>query len=290
MFKFFLKFTFLSFFSFSILFSMDLDDIKKRGELRHLGILYANFVTGSGDGLDVELMKGFAKYLGVEYKFVETSWNSLFGDLTGRNAKNGENGVVFLNNGPIKGDIIANGLTILDWRKEVVAFSTPTFPSGVWLVARSDSKLNPIRPTNSQEEDVNLVKKSLDGKTVLVIENTCLDPKLYDLEKTNAKIKPQSQDVKLNELVPVILSKKAETTLLDVPDALIALEKWPGEIKIIGPISFDQRMGVAFRKNSPNLLSEFNKYFKKIKNDGTYNKLVEKYYPDVFYYYGSFFK
>ena len=29
---------------------MDLSDIKKRGVLRHLGVFYANFVTGSGDG------------------------------------------------------------------------------------------------------------------------------------------------------------------------------------------------------------------------------------------------
>jgi hypothetical protein len=39
----------------------DLAEIKQRGEIRHIGIRYANFVTGAGDGLDVELMQGFAK-------------------------------------------------------------------------------------------------------------------------------------------------------------------------------------------------------------------------------------
>ncbi len=34
----------------------DLDEIKKSGVLRHLGVPYANFVTGSGDGMDVELV------------------------------------------------------------------------------------------------------------------------------------------------------------------------------------------------------------------------------------------
>lgn len=61
------------------------------------------------------------------------------------------------------------------------------------------------------------------------------------------------------------------------------------EIKVIGPITNEQKMGVAFSKNSPLLLEEFNKYFKQIKENGTYNKLVEKYYPDVFNYYGNFF-
>ena len=33
----------------------DLREIRERGVLRHLGVPYANFVTGSGDGLDVEI-------------------------------------------------------------------------------------------------------------------------------------------------------------------------------------------------------------------------------------------
>ena len=37
----------------------DLQEIRSRGELRHLGIRYANFVTGSGEGFDVELVQGF---------------------------------------------------------------------------------------------------------------------------------------------------------------------------------------------------------------------------------------
>ncbi|MBW1993760.1 MAG: ABC transporter substrate-binding protein, partial [Deltaproteobacteria bacterium] len=34
----------------------DLQEVRKTGVLRHLGVPYANFVTGSGDGLDVELV------------------------------------------------------------------------------------------------------------------------------------------------------------------------------------------------------------------------------------------
>lgn len=37
----------------------DLPEIKARGELHHLGIRYANFVTGAGDGFDAELTQGF---------------------------------------------------------------------------------------------------------------------------------------------------------------------------------------------------------------------------------------
>ena len=54
--------------------AVTIEEIKKNGVLRHLGISYANFVTGSGDGMDVELMSLFAERLGVRYEFVGTDW------------------------------------------------------------------------------------------------------------------------------------------------------------------------------------------------------------------------
>ena len=48
--------------------AQDLADIKKAGVIRHLGIPYANFVTGAEDGFDVELVQKFAVSLGVKYQ------------------------------------------------------------------------------------------------------------------------------------------------------------------------------------------------------------------------------
>ena len=271
------------------LFGQDLADIQKKGVLRHLAIPYANFYTGRGDGLDVELVRGFAREIGVRYQLVETNWQNIFGDLTGRNARRAGDSAQFLDAVPIRGDIIANGMTILPWRKQIVRFSTPTFPSGVWLVARADSDLTPIRPTGNLAEDIAMVKAQLKGHSVLALPSTCLDPGLYDMNKTGAIIKLQPPERKLNELVPALLNNDAEATLLDVPDALIALARWPGRIKVIGPIAAKQEMAAAFRKDSPDLLAAFNHYFAKIKADGTYERLVKKYYPTVFRYSADFF-
>ncbi|MDP2968552.1 MAG: ABC transporter substrate-binding protein, partial [Deltaproteobacteria bacterium] len=60
-------------------FGSDLAEVKAKGLLRHLGVPYANFVTGSGDGMDVGLVKLFAQHLGVKYEYVETSWGNLIG-------------------------------------------------------------------------------------------------------------------------------------------------------------------------------------------------------------------
>lgn len=81
----------------------------------------------------------------------------------------------------------------------------------------------------------------------------------------------------------------SDATLLDVADVLVALRKWPGQIKILGPISKQQEMGVAFPKDAPELCQAFASFYDKIKRDGTYQALVKKYYPDVFDYFPEFF-
>lgn len=267
----------------------DLEQIRQAGVLRHLGVPYANFVTGSGDGLDVELMQGFARHLGVRYEFVETNWQHLFGDLTGRHARRAGKGAELLAETEIRGDVIANGLTVLGWRQQVVDYSDHTFPSGVWLIARADSPIRPITPSGELLQDIVQVKQKVAGRSVLALASTCLDPGLYRMEETGADVRMQPAGRKLNEMVPAILREDAESTLLDVPDALIALERWPGQIKVIGPISEKQFMGAGFRKDSPQLRQAFNEYLAKTRADGTYNEMVRRYYPAVFRYFSDFF-
>lgn len=279
----------LLFLLFNCAVARDLDDIKRDGVLRHLGIPYANFVTGSGDGLDIELVQGFAQHLGVTYQFVQSDWSRVFGDLTGRNATRDGAGAKLLDPAPIRGDLIANGMTMLAWREQVVTFSDPTFPSGVWLVARADSDLSPISPAGNVQQDILNVKSAMDGLSVLALANTCLDPGLYDIDATGADIRLQPPTRKLNEMVPAILNNDAETTLLDVPDALVALDRWPGQIKVIGPVSGEQRMAAAFSPDASKLRQAFNDYLAKIRRDGTYNRMVARYYPAVFRYFADFF-
>jgi ABC-type amino acid transport substrate-binding protein len=263
----------------------DLPDVRKSGILRHLGIPYATFVTGDGDGMDVELIQKFAKSLGVRYQYVKTDWDTVIEDLIGKkvNAK-GE----IISETPVKGDLVANGFTILPWRQKLVNFSQPTFPSQIWLVARADSKIKPIKPSRQIDRDIAEVKSLIKGRKVLALKKTCLDPDLYNLSATGADVICFPGG--LNELAPAIIRGEAEATILDVPDALIALEKWPGKIKIIGPISPRQEMAVAFSKDSPQLREEFDKFLRQCRNDGSYDQIVKKYYPTAFAFFPEFFK
>ncbi len=266
----------------------DLDEIRKSGVLRHLGVPYANFITGSGDGMDVELIKSFAESLGVRYEYVKTDWDDVIGDLTGSKVRPKEGEVEVLASVPVKGDLIANGFTVIPWRERIIDYSAPTFPNQVWLVARADSPLKPIKPSGSIRKDIAMVMSLLRDRSLLCKANTCLDPGLYRLDASGARV--VLFEGSLNELAPAVLNREAEATLLDVPDALVALQKWPGRIKIIGPVSEMQDMAVAFRKDAPRLREAFDRFLKQLSRNGTLQRIALKYYPYVTDYYSDFFK
>jgi ABC-type amino acid transport substrate-binding protein len=265
----------------------DLEAVKARGVLRHLGIPYANFVTGGGDGLDVELVKLFARRLGVRYEFVETDWPRALPDLVGRQVSSKGSDPAAAAPVPVRGDVLATGLTVLPWRERAVAFSSAVFPTQVWLVARADSAVQPVRPSGSVEADITAVKRMVEGKTLLGVPSTCLDPSLYALEKTSARL--VLKKIRLDEAAPVLINGEGELALLDVADAMIALQKWPGKIKVIGPVSEPQQMAVAFRKDAPRLRQAFEEFLAEARRDGTYRRLVKSYFPEAPVYFPAFF-
>lgn len=265
----------------------DLPEILAAGELRHLGIPYANFVTGRGDGLDVDLVRLFCEELGVRYVYVETDWARTIGDLTGLSFERTGQEVTITGQTEVRGDLIAHGMTVLPWRERLVTFSSPLFPTQIWLIAPSESPLEPIRPSGELAADIAQTTAVVSGRSVLAMPNTCLDPTLYDLSGHGAFV--VNCEGSLNHMAPNLLGGMAELTILDVPDALVALRRWQGKIKILGPMSPPQHMAVAFPKESPELRQAFEAYLTRILADGRYQALVRKYYPGVWDYYPDFF-
>jgi ABC-type amino acid transport substrate-binding protein len=90
-------------------------------------------------------------------------------------------------------------------------------------------------------------------------------------------------------MVPAMLGKDAYFTLLDVPDLIIDLRRWSGRIKVLGPISEHQVLAAAFLKEAPALRDAYNEYLRRIKADGSYDRLVDKYYPGIRSYFPEFF-
>ncbi|MET0962553.1 MAG: transporter substrate-binding domain-containing protein [Noviherbaspirillum sp.] len=267
----------------------DLADIKARGELRHLGIRYANFVTGAGDGFDVELVQGFARHLGVRYELVYSDFYNVIRDLLGQDVVRKGASVTLTGSFPVRGDMIATGFTVLPWREAVLLYSTPTFPSQVLLVAPAQSPLQPIKGSKDLRADIEQTKTLIGRKSLLVMERTCLDPSNYGLKGVGLDLRSYAKSTNLNEMIPALINKEADLTLLDVPDAILDLKKWAGQIKVIGPISEHQDLAAAFPKDAPMLRDAFNVYLAQLRASGDYDRLVNKYYPGIRRYFPEFF-
>lgn len=267
----------------------DLDEIQARGELRHLGIPYANFVTGAGDGLDVELVRGFARHLGVRYTLVYSDFYNVIRDLLGQDVVREGDRVRLQGSFPVKGDMIATGFTMLPWREQVLLFSQPTFPSQVMLIARADSPVQPIRGSDSLMRDIAQTKALIGRRSLLVMERTCLDPANYGLTGRGIELRAYTRSTNINEMVPALLDGQADLSLLDVPDLIIDMKKWGGRFKVIGPISGHQDLAAAFPKDAPKLREAFDAYLRQVRADGTYDRLVARYYPGIQRYFPAFF-
>jgi ABC-type amino acid transport substrate-binding protein len=267
----------------------DLDEIRARGSLRHLGIRYANFVTAEGSGFDAELVQGFARHIGVRYEYVPTDFYNVIRDLLGRQVVRAGDKVSLEGSYPVRGDMIAAGFTVLPWRQQVLIYSKPTFPSQVLLVARTESAYKPIGASPNLEAAIADTRRILGTRSLLVMERTCLDPANYGLKGKGIDLRTYTASTNLDEMVPALLRGDAEFTLLDVPDAILDLQRWAGRIKVIGPISDHQELAAAFPPSSPKLRLAFDDYLDKIRADGTYDRLVDKYYPGIRRYFPAFF-
>jgi hypothetical protein len=127
----------------------------------------------------VELVKGFAQDLGVDYVLVDTNFYNVIRDLLGKDVVRNGSEVTLEGDYPVRGDMIAAGFTVLPWREQVLLYSQPTFPSQVLLVARSESELSPIPGSNDLSRDILQTKEMIGSKSLLVMERTCLDPANY---------------------------------------------------------------------------------------------------------------
>ena len=76
---------------------------------------------GKLDGFEVDLIKAVAKNAGFDYELVNVEWGGLFGGLITK-----------------KFDLVISSITILEERKNRMAFSIPYLQSGVAVLVRKD--------------------------------------------------------------------------------------------------------------------------------------------------------
>ena len=231
----------------------DLKDIKKRGKLimlcfPHQESIFIRTKTEVGlghyDGIDYDLMKGFAEYLGVSLEVLPVKPS--FAEL-----------IPALLEG--KGDIIASSFSITPERKEKVDFSNPYFELRVAVLVGKTSNINSVDDLigkvgstvkgSSQEE----IMKNIEG--IKRIHHVTFTRWNYD----------------------AVSEKKADFTLVDEPSTWKVLPEYP-ELKVAFILPSEDKYGFAVTPGS-DLREHLNRYIDEIKRSGKLEKIIQQYMP-----------
>ena len=202
-------------------------------------------------GFEYDLAKAFSDYLGVKLNVITPSWEKLTDALNTR-----------------KGDFIAASLSVSQSREKHVDFSDDYLSVQQKVILhKSNYKIKTLQDLN--------------GKTIHVRRGTSYEERLNELKGQGLDINIiLHDDIPTEEFIRMVAEKEIAITIADSNIALLNRRYYP-DIKISIPIQKPQHLGWAVRKGNVSLLREINRFFKKIKKNGTLKKVHDTYYAHV---------
>ena len=200
-------------------------------------------------GFDVDLMDLVADELDLEQKIFNTPFEGI---ETGQSMNTG------------KCDVAAAGMTITDERAEVMDFSDPYFDATQALLVKEGSGLDSL--------------ESLSGETLGVQIGTTGQKYAEDNAPDDVEIKV-FEDLAL--LVSAVKTGSIPAAINDNSVLYDYVDKNPGtEVSVEFDTGESYGFAVAKGENDP-LLETVNKMLSQARDDGTYDKLYEKYFPSA---------
>ncbi|MCB6184012.1 ABC transporter substrate-binding protein [Leeia sp. TBRC 13508] len=208
---------------------------------------------GSITGFDVDLGNAICTELKRKCVWVESAFDGLIPALKAK-----------------KFDAILSGMSMTEQRMQEINFSNRLFRSPARLIAKSGSN---IKPT----------PESLKGKSIGVLQGSTEEvyAKTYWATK-GANVQPyENQDQAYNDLV----AGRLDATLQEAATAVEGfLNKPQGKgYAFTGSMLKDDKIfgtgsGIGLRKEDKELQLAINSALAKMKSNGTYNKIMKKYF------------
>jgi len=244
----------------------DLVEIKTSGELRALvdNSTTSYFVyKGNPMGFEYELLKRFAEALKVDLKVIPI--------------ENLDSIIPALNQN--KGDLIAANFTVTKQRSQKVAFSTPLIESKQVLVQREKNQ------AKSSEEAVDFIESpsELIGKKVYVRKGSSFFKRLQHLSEEiggDILIEEVAGEITVEELIKKVHEGEIDYTVADEHVAKIN-QSFYRNIHIRTPISLEQKVAWAVRKESTDLLIALNAWLNQFKKTTDFRVIYLKYYGNT---------
>ncbi len=204
---------------------------------------------GSFVGFDVEMMKAFAKDLGVKVKFTSTKWDGIIPGLMAR-----------------KYDLIVSGMTITSARAKAVLFSDPYYKAGLKVLIKPElvSEVRNLRDLDQKKYTI-AVKLGTTGDIFA--------------KKNIKKAKIRKLDTEADAAQSVLL-KKVDAFIYDKPYLELYAASKRQRVSLLPDNVSEENFGVAARLQDRTLIDAFNKFLTKWKADKVNGH--DKVYQDIF--------
>jgi polar amino acid transport system substrate-binding protein len=197
---------------------------------------------GKRTGFDIELTEALGAAMGKKIEWIDIDFKGLIPALVSKRA-----------------DLAMSAIYITDERRKVVDFSDPYFAGGlVVLTTRS----GPIKTL-----------KDLDGKKVTVQVGT----KSVGYLKDNYPKVERVEVEKNQEMFNLVEIGRADAAVTGKPAAKVFAQAKPA-LQVLPEQLTTEDYGIAVRKDAPEIRDAVNAALKKIKADGTYDKLLNKWF------------
>lgn len=198
-------------------------------------------------GFDIDLAKEVASRMGVKLEIKPIDWSS---------------SILSLNKGDI--DVLWNGLTINETRKEQINFSKPYL----------NNRLVIVKPKN--RNDINS-KNDLAGK-ILGVQVGSNDEALQSDPISKEAKEIRKYDVNVNAFLD-LRAKRIDAVIIDEVAAqyYISQEKVDFVVVENSPLT-EEFYGVGFRKTDSKLLAEVDRILDEMKSDGKASEISQKWF------------
>ncbi|MDN7241852.1 amino acid ABC transporter substrate-binding protein [Planococcus sp. N028] len=201
--------------------------------------------SGKLTGFDVEIAQEVGKRLGVEVEFLETQWDAMFAGLDAG-----------------RFDMVANQVGINDERKASYEFSDPYITSNAVLVVGKDN--NEIKSFEDLEGKVSAQS---------LTSNYAETAKSFGAELEGVE--------GFNQAIELLNSGRVDATVNDNLTVLDFLKQRPdAKIKVVDEADAAAQSGLLFKKGSGALVEEVNKALAEMIEDGTYDKISDKWFGE----------
>lgn len=198
-------------------------------------------------GFDVDMAKEAAKRMGMEVEFKPIDWNSKEAELNGKRV-----------------DVLWNGLTITEKRKQNIAFTNPYMENRQIIVVNANSTIKG--------------KADLAGKVVGVQDGSS---SIEALEKDENTMKSFKELKKYGDNVAALMDLKAgriEAVVVDEVVGRYYITKKAGEYTVLAEDFGSEEYGVGLRKDDKELLGKLQKALDEMKKDGTSANISQKWF------------